>query len=132
MIKSIRSLTLTAFVLCLVSSAFAAGDPSGAWKFSAEAGGRSLESTLSLKWENEKLTGSIENKAGKVDIADARFVSDQVSFTVVREFGKRLRKKNFTIKYAGKLEGDMIKGTIETTGRDKQPVSMTWEAQRVK
>lgn len=132
MIKSLRPLTLASCALFFASLALAAGDPNGTWKFTAEAGGRSLESTLILKWENDRLTGSMDNRAGKVDITAARFTGDQVTFTVVREIGKRLRKKTFTIKYAGQLEGDTIKGTIQTTGRDQQPVSMAWEAQRAK
>ncbi len=132
MIKSLRNLVLAISTLYLSSYAVAAGDPTGSWKFSAAAGERTLESTLTLNWKDGKLTGTINNQAGKVDITEARFVDDQVSFTVVREIGKRLRKKTFKVDYAGKLEGDVIKGTLETTGRDKQPVSLPWEAQRVK
>ena len=70
--------------------------------------------------------------ADATEISDAKFADDQVSFTVVRTFGKRLRKKTFTVHYAGKLEGDTIKGTIETSGREKKPISLAWEALRVK
>ena len=128
----IRSFTAAIFVFLFTTLTAFAGDPSGTWKFSAEAAGRSIESTLTLQWADNQLTGNIDNRTGKADIGEAKFVDDQVTFTVTREIGKRLRKKTFTIHYTGKLEGDSIKGTIETTGRDKKPVSVPWEAQRVK
>jgi hypothetical protein len=129
----IRALTVAiAAIFALTLTAFA-NDPTGTWKFKAEiADGRSVESTVTLKWENNQLSGTVENRLGRTSISDGRFVDDQVTFTVVRKIGRRLRKKKFTINYAGRLEGDAIKGTIQTIGRDKNPVSLAWDAQRVK
>lgn len=130
--KIIRSVAAALAVACFTALPVFAGDPSGLWKFKAEAQGRSVESTLNLQWQNNRLSGTIDNRAGKAEIKDAKFADEQVSFTVERSFGKRLRKKTFTVHYVGKLEGDTIKGTIETTDRDKQPVSIPWEAHRAK
>jgi len=130
--KSLRSLTVALAAAFVTTLSALAADPNGAWKFKAELEGRSVESTLTLKWQNRQLSGTIDNRAGKTEISDAKFADDQVSFTVVRTFGKRLRKKTFTVHYAGKLEGDTIKGTIETSGREKKPISLAWEALRVK
>jgi hypothetical protein len=106
-----------------------AGDPTGTWKWTAESPqGRSAESTLKLTLTNNQLSGTIENRLGKVDIRDAHFVDDHLSFTVVRKF----RRREFKTSYDGKLEGDTITGKIETKGRDDQPVSLPWTAQRVK
>lgn len=130
--KTTRPL-LALFITLAATLTALAGDPTGTWKFKTSAGGERVgESTLTLKWDNHQLTGSIDNRAGKADIGAGTFVGDEVKFTVKREFGRRLRKKTFTVNYRGKLEGDAIKGTIETTGREKQPVSVAWEAQRVK
>lgn len=130
--KLIR-LFLVLFAAMAASVAVRAGDPSGTWTFKASANGeRAVESTLSLKWDGRRLTGSIDNRAGKAEIVDATFVNDEVKFTVKREFGRRLRKRTITVHYSGKLEGDAITGTIETKGRDKKPVSVAWAAQRVK
>lgn len=122
------------FLLAYASLSHAwAGDPNGTWKFHAEGPkGRGADSTLTLKWDNNQLTGNVDNRAGKAAISDGKFADDQISFTVVREIGRRLRKQTFTIKYNGKLEGDVIKGTIETTARGEKAVSIPWEAQRVK
>ncbi len=123
-----KSLLLVITGLALAATAWAA-DPNGAWKFTAKGpNGRSVESTLTLAWANNQLTGTIDNRAGKADIKDAKFANDQVSFTVVR----KVRRHALTIDYAGKLEGDTIKGTIQTTDRDENPISIPWEAARVK
>lgn len=130
--KSLRILLLALAATAGSALTAFAGDPNGVWKFKAEAQGRSVESTLTLAWQNNKLTGTIDNRAGKTEIKDAKFANDQVTFTVERTFGKRLRKRTFEVHYSGKLEGDTIKGTIETHGRDDQPISVAWEAQRAK
>ena len=121
---------LAAATVLATSLSALAGDPNGLWKFNAESGSRAIESTLSLRWQNDQLSGTIDNRAGKAEIKNARFANEQVTFSVERTIGKRLRKKTFVVHYSGKLEGDTIKGTIETIGRDKQPVSVPWEAQR--
>lgn len=131
--NSIRQLTLATLTLCATALTALAGDPNGTWKFEAEGpGGKSAESTLTLNWDNNQLTGQIDNRAGKADITKGKFADDQVSFTVVREIGRGFRKVKLNVRYTGKLEGDTIKGTIETTGREKKPVSIPWEAQRAK
>ena len=105
-----------------------AGDPTGTWRWTAEgAGGRKMDTTLTLKRDGERVTGVVDNRLGKADIRDAKFADDHVSFTVVR----KIRRREITVKYAGRLEGDAIKGTIETIGRDKKPVSVPWNAERV-
>lgn len=106
-----------------------AGDPTGSWKWTAEgSGGRKMETSMTLKLAGGALSGVVDNRLGEAEIRDAKFVDDHVSFTVVR----KIRRRQITVKYAGTLEGDAIKGTIETTGRDKKPVSVPWNAERVK
>jgi len=131
--KPLRLLTTTIVASFALALTALAGDPTGTWKFQMQGpkGGTS-ESTLILAWTNNQLTGTIDNRAGKAEIRDAAFANDQVTFTVVREFKRRLRSFTLQTHYQGRLEGDTIKGTIETTGRDKKPVSLPWEAQRAK
>lgn len=127
--KSLRMSCLAALAVVITSLTAWAGDPSGSWKFTAEGpNGRTVDSTLALKWENNRLTGRIDNRAGQVEISAASFAGEQVTFTVVR----KIRRKELTIQYAGKLEGDTIIGTIQTMGRDKKPVSLPWVATRDK
>lgn len=130
--KTYRLSTLAVLALGLISAAFAA-DPTGTWKFSAAGPkGHVTESTLLLNYANNQLSGTIDNRAGKAEIAAGSFANDTITFNVHREFGRRLRKQKINVHYQGKLEGDTIVGTIETTGRDKKPISAKWEAHRVK
>jgi hypothetical protein len=131
--KPIRNLVVAIFATLIVSITVYAGDPTGTWKFGGEGpNGRSVDTTLVLKWQDNQLSGTVDNRAGKVAITNATFADDRVTFTVVRELGRGFRKQKITINYSGKLEGDTIKGTIETTGREKKPVSLSWEATRLK
>lgn len=115
-------------LLSLGLNAFAA-DPNGVWKYTAQTPkGQELEFSLTLNWANNQLTGSVDSRAGKVDIRDAKFTDDRIFFTVVRTF----RKRELTAHYTGKVEADTIKGTVETAGRDKKPITLPWTATRTK
>lgn len=131
--KSIRLYTLAVCALLGASLRAFAADPNGTWKFHAEGpGGRSADATLMLTWRDNQLSGTVEGRAGKASISEAKFADDQISFTVVRELGRRFRKQTITTRYSGKLEGDTIKGTIQTTGREQQAITIPWEAHRAK
>jgi hypothetical protein len=121
---------LTLLLSFLTLSAFAAGasdDPSGTWKWKATIKGHEIESTLVLSYKDAKLSGTIDNRAGKTEIKNASFSNGDVSFTVEREF----RRKKFSTQYKGRLEGNAINGTIMTTGgKDDQSGSAEWHATR--
>lgn len=117
----------------LSSLATLAADPSGTWKFSAEGPqGHEVDATLTLKLDGGRLSGEIVSRAGKAPISDATLSGDQLSFSVVREFGRFLRKKKFVTRYSGKLTGDKIEGTVQLTGRDDKTTSLPWLAERAK
>jgi hypothetical protein len=104
-------------------------DPSGVWTVKAEGpNGREFDSTLTLAWANGQLSGTIDNRAGKVDIGNAKFAGDQVSFTVTR----RVRFRKLVVTYVGKIDGDTLNGTLETKGRGSIPISAAWHATRGK
>ncbi len=125
--KSTTRLFASMLVFCAAALAAAAADPSGVWKFEFEgAQGRKLDSTLTLKLDGDRLGGTIDNRGGKVEISDAKFDGDQISFNVVHKI--RLRK--FTTNYSGRLDGDTIKGTVSMKGRDGQVKNREWEAKR--
>lgn len=126
--KSLRLLAFAFAALVLTSALSWAGDPTGTWKFKVQTPkGRTLDATLVLKLENGSLTGEISNAAGTTAISDAKFTDDQLSFTVVR----KLRRREVTTHYTGKLEGDTIKGSIEAEARAKT-ATMAWDAARQK
>jgi hypothetical protein len=107
-------------------------DPSGTWKWETERNGQKRETTLKLKLEGDKLTGTITAGRGKgeateVKIEDAKFKDGQVTFSVTREFNDQKR----VTKYAAKVDGDALKGTA-TSERDGKEQKQEFEAKRQK
>ena len=107
----------------------AKADPTGTWKWSFKGqDGQSRESTLKLKLDGEKLTGTMVGRDSKeTAIDDAALKDNEVTFSYTRE----RNGQKFTSKYKGKLDGDVIKGTIESE-RDGKTNSREWEAKREK
>src|SRR5262249_38290192 len=104
-----------------------APDPTGSWKWTTETqNGQTRESTVKLKLEGDKLTGTFMGRGDtEIRIQDGKYQQDQVSFSVVRE----RNGQQVTAKYSGKLAGDTIKGKIETE-RNGQTRSRDWVAKR--
>lgn len=111
----------------LTSSAFAA-DIAGAWKWTIEGRNGPMESTAKLALKDGALSGTVSGRMGDTVIGDASFKDDQVAFTVTREFNGN----SFTIRYAGKVEGDTITGTVERPNREGGTTKTEWKATRVK
>jgi len=125
--RLVAAALLLAFV-GLVSPARAAEDPTGTWKWSTTFGDNTIESTLKVKLEGDKLTGVYVGRNNtESPISDGTFKDNVVKFNVVREFNGN----KFTIKYSGTLSGDSIKGKSEFE-RDGQAQSRDWEAKRQK
>ncbi|MBI3465365.1 MAG: hypothetical protein HY000_20255 [Planctomycetes bacterium] len=101
-------------------------DATGTWKFSVTFNDQTFETTLKLKQEGEKLTGTATGRGGtETEISDGTVKDGAVSFSVVRERDGQ----KFTTKYNGKLEGDSIKGTRESNFGG-QARTADWEAKR--
>jgi hypothetical protein len=107
--------------------AWGAENPSGTWKFTAIIGKKTVDATLTLKLEGDKLTGAIGAGQGNREAAilDGTFKDDKVTFSVVRE----QKGEKLTQKYSGTVSGDTIKGTI-VTERGGKSRSTDWEAKR--
>jgi hypothetical protein len=127
MTRFVTTVTLLAFV-GLVSVAQAADDPTGTWKWSTTFGDKSIDASLKLKLEGDKLTGAyIGRNNTETPIEDATFKDGVVAFKVTRTFNDN----KFVIKYNGKLSGDTITGKSEFD-RDGQAQSREWVAKRQK
>src|SRR5688572_25284537 len=129
-----RTLAAVAFVLGAVgltgvSAQDKKADPTGTWKWEVMFKDQKREQTVKLKLEGDKLTGTMPGRkeGQETKIEDGKFKDGEVSFTVTREFNNM----KFVTKYKGKVEGDKIKGTIESE-RDGQTQKRDWEAKRVK
>ena len=107
-------------------------DPAGTWTWTTPGrnGGADRKSTLKLKVDGDKVTGSVsspgrDGQATEVDIEDGKIKGDEISFAVTRERGGN----KVTQKYSGKIDGDSIKGKI-SVDRDGEAQTRDWEAKR--
>lgn len=126
--KKPRSLLAALVAAFLLTSSALAADITGAWKWTTEGRNGPMEATAKLALKDGALTGTVSGRMGDTAIGDASFKDDQVAFSVTREFNGN----SFTIKYAGKVEGDSITGTIERPNREGGTTKVEWKATRVK
>ncbi len=103
----------------------AAKAPAGAWKWTVEFGGQSHDMVLELKYEGDKLTGTLTRDDQKSDIKDAKFADAKLTFTVQREFNGQ----KMTFKYTGKVTGDTIEGE-SSIDRDGETQTREWKAKK--
>jgi hypothetical protein len=126
-----KRLVVTAVVVAFVgfvSATRGADDATGNWKWSSTFNNNTVESTLKLKQEGEKLTGTYVGRGNTESPIEEGTIKDNVlSFKVTREFNGN----KFTIKYSGTLSGDTIKGKTSFE-RDGQAQDRDWEAKRQK
>jgi hypothetical protein len=99
----------------------------GTWKWTNWFGDRAFESRVTLKLEGEKLTGSMPGfRGGRASsIKNGTFKEGEIYFEVERGRGD-FRSVS---KYIGKLEEEMIVGTIESTF-GSTPRTNDWDAVR--
>jgi len=119
---------MISFFLAIGAAAVAfAADPAGTWKWTVQSPNGEIETTLKLESKDGKLTGAYSNQFGDAAISGASFRNDEIAFDVVRDFGGN----TFVLKYRGKLEGNAIKGIIETPGfGGGEAVKLEWNAKR--
>ena len=105
-----------------------ADDATGTWKWTSMFNNNTVESTLKLKQDGDKLTGVYVGRNNTESPIEEGTIKDNVvSFKIVREFNGN----KFTMKYSGTLSGDTIKGKT-SFDRDGQPQERDWEAKRQK
>jgi hypothetical protein len=105
-------------------------DGTWSWTRPGRNGGADVKTTLVLKTDGEKLTGTIsqpgrQGAVTETKIEDGKVKGDEISFSVTRQMGGN----SMTMKYSGKVSGDAIKGKIESE-RNGQAQSRDWEAKR--
>jgi len=132
-----RNVLIPLFAAFLLAIGFApiaqAADATGTWKWSTPGrnGGDARETTLKLKQDGEKLTGTISMggaNAREAEITDGKVKDGEVSFKVVR---KGRNNNEITSNYTGKVDGDVLKGKVETNFNGT-PRSREFEAKRAK
>ena len=109
----------------------------GLWKFSPPgraAAAPAIEVTLKLERRDGRLTGSLTvpgragNPATESQLSNVTFRGDQLAFSLVRAVNGR----RFETKYAGRIQGDTITGSIETEMPNGQTRTLEWTARRAR
>ena len=95
-------------------TARAADSATGTWSWTQTRNDQVIKSTLVLKQDGEKLTGTLatpgrDGAERKTDISDGKVTADGVSFKVVREFNGN----KFEQTYTGKVNGDKLNLKVE-------------------
>lgn len=95
---------LLTLLLAVTLGAFAA-DVTGKWTAQVPGrDGQARETTITLKADGDKLTGSITGRGGETNIADGKISGDTLSFVVSVDRGGETVKQTYT----GKVSGDEI------------------------
>ncbi|MBI5383398.1 MAG: hypothetical protein HZA90_01785 [Verrucomicrobia bacterium] len=134
-LASLLTVATCAFLALSAVPQAQAADASGTWSWSrpGRGGGDPVKTTLKLKVDGEKLTGTVSapgrqgGEARETAISDGKVKGDDISFSVVREFNGN----KMTQKYTGKVSADAIKGKVEFD-RNGETQSRDWEAKREK
>lgn len=124
--------SVTTILLALALAAFAA-DVTGKWTFEQPGRNGPMTTTLNLKAEGSKLTGTMEAGAARggmppAEISNGKVEGDNLSFDITREFNGN----SMTTKFKGKVAGDEMKLTVERPGRDGAPTVQEMTAKRTK
>jgi hypothetical protein len=110
-------------VVAVLPSAARAEDVSGPWDLTVETPQGTGTPSVVFKQSGESLTGTYRGRMGESAIEGTLKGSD-IRFTVRLRF----QEQDFTIAYAGKVEGDAMKGSV----RFGDAASGTWTARRKK
>jgi hypothetical protein len=88
-----------------------AADVTGKWTAEVPGrGGNPQTNTFTFKQEGAKLTGTVDGgRGGPAEVQNGKVEGDDVTFTLVRNFGGNEVKLN----YKGKISGNEIKFNVE-------------------
>ena len=122
-----RGIAAALLTASLAAAAWAA-DATGKWTWTVRFNDQEFKSTMELKQEGEKLTGTVTGRNGsKTEIKEGTVKGSDLAFHVIREFNGNEVK----IRYKGKVEGDTIKG-MTIFSRDGEERTIDWTAMREK
>lgn len=109
-----RRILLATAVLCVtLAGVVLAGDISGNWSGTMQAGGDAIPLTFTFKQDGEKLTGSvISPQSGALPLKEGKVTGDKLSFFVVADMGATPTK----FISEGTLKGEEITLNIRAEG----------------
>ena len=132
-----KLLFVTTLLLVVAFVAFAA-DVTGKWTFEqpGRGGGPGRPTTITLKADGAKLTGSVPGGMGRgggeapppTEITNGKIAGEKITFEVSRDMGGT----PMVTKYEGTLAGDELKLKITRNGMDGTPTTTEVTAKREK
>jgi hypothetical protein len=117
--KAILSAALVLGLCGLAGAQDTKADPVGTWKCEYEIGGQKRESTLVIKKDGDKLTGTMTYQdKQEAKLKDVQFKGGELTFSAERE----VNGMKFTVNYPLKIEGDKLKGKayVEVGGEKRE------------
>lgn len=105
--KAILSAALVLGLCGLAGARDEKANPVGTWKCEYAIGDQKRESTLTIKKDGDKLTGTMTWPDQKdAPLKEVKLKDGELTFTAVRKF----MDNEITIEYKLKIDGDKIKG----------------------
>ena len=117
--KAILSAALVLGLCGLAAAQDKKADPVGTWKCEYDIGGQTRTSTLVIKKDGDKLTGTMTYQdKQEAKLKDLKFKDGELTFSAERE----LMDNKFTVEYKMKVEGDKLKGkgAVEVGGEKRE------------
>jgi len=105
--KAILSMALVLGVCGLAGAANDKAEPVGTWKCEYEIGGQQRTSTLTIKKDEDKLSGTMSWTDQKDEpLKDVKLKEGTLTFSAVR----KLMGNEITVEYTLTIDGDKFKG----------------------
>jgi hypothetical protein len=125
-----KKLLFVIAILCVLTFAVMAADVTGKWTWEQQGQNGATTSTLTLKVDGGKLTGTLDGgRGGPVEISDGKVDGNSISFSVKRN----MRGTDVVTPYKGIVNdsGDSMKIEFSRMGRGGgEPTPMTVTAKR--
>jgi hypothetical protein len=124
-VKRFTTVVVSLVVIAGVAYADDKSDATGTWKYTADVNGQSIDVTIKLKVDGDKLTGTVSAADTETKIEDGKIKDGVLTFKAEFNGGQ------FTIKYKGTVKGDTFKGKRDVE-RNGETITREFEAKRVK
>ncbi len=126
--KTLRTILFALLAIFSLGAAARAADadPSGHWQWLIPGPNGTTDATAVFTCKDGVLTGTLTVMGNDEIISQGSCKDGALAFTVVR----RMDGDTFIIKYAGKLDGDTIKGTVDRPIGDGERKTYEWTATR--
>jgi hypothetical protein len=117
--KAIISAALVLGLCGLAGARDTKADPVGTWKCTYEIGDQKRESTLVIRKDGDKLTGTMTYQdKQEAKLKDLKFKDGELTFSAER----KLMDNKFTVEYKLKVEGNRLmgKGAVDVGGEKRE------------